>query len=455
MSNVIQSVRFADNPNNQKYADVLIGVQQAICEGNDAEAGRLCDESIDLAESLSFAVVRWMQSLSSDLESFCDEELLQENNYSPDAYWELVGQACFVIENDPEQLLRLLRFKQNILTPDKIAYFRGRAYGLLGFPNVGIAFTRLASELAPQQPAYRIALINLLKEQEHSDELGEELNRLLSDPATSPKLIIFAVTISYSKFYKTAKGESRSYLGEMKQKLEYVFNYHPLETFDHNTALMGLHTLGVLQDRLNRPAKAQKIYLRALQLAPDNQHLRMSLAMSLIRTNSIEANRIFRQIAMEGTQFEAAYLFAAKAAAESGSFVEAAMMAEKVLAITGETRLRALAYEMLAIIESELNGVSDKAEQYFSEALRLAPDDANIQYNYEIFQDEANKGESQQSAQGQPLQKHSLNEWLELNSIFNEAELRNINRNFFEEEVTQLSVPFHEAMKPWSVALAA
>ncbi len=131
MSNVTAAARFADNPNNQEYVDVLIRVQDAICAGNDTEAGRLCDASIDLAESLSVVEVRWMQNLSSELESLCDEELLREQWEDQKEYNARLGKAWLEVENNPEAVLELLRFKQSILTPDRVAYGRARAYRLL------------------------------------------------------------------------------------------------------------------------------------------------------------------------------------------------------------------------------------------------------------------------------------------------------------------------------------
>ena len=176
------------------------------------------------------------------------------------------------------------------------------------------------------------------------------------------------------------------------------------------TAFMGLHTLGSIQDRLNRPMKAQELYRRALEISPQDQTVRVSLALSLLRNNEMEAFRIFSQVAAEGTRFEVAYLFAAKHAGEQGRFADAAAMAEKVITIAGNPLAVAYAHEFLAISEAELNGPTDKAREHFAEALRLAPDNVNIQSNHELFHADSAMSEVQHLKGTQ--QKEPSSTWL-------------------------------------------
>ena len=178
------------------------------------------------------------------------------------------------------------------------------------------------------------------------------------------------------------------------------------------TASLGLYTLGSIQDKLNRPAKAQEFYRQAIRINPQDQAIRISLALSLLKTNEDEALHIFSQIAAEGTRFEVAYLFAAKHAGERKMFAESAEMAEKVLSITGNSMASAFAHEILAISEVEMNGPTGKAREHFAEALRLAPDNANIRSNYTLFQAELNKAEAQPAHAEKPVQDHASNRWL-------------------------------------------
>lgn len=281
--------------------------------------------------------------------------------------------------------LRLLRFRQDRFSPPGVAYARGRAYGILGFLNVATVFMRLASGLAPQQSYYKMALLTLLNRQERSDELDKELEVMLTDPATDPDTVVVAVTLSFMRAVRASMDLARTYLGELRRTLQRALDKKPPQTMKPATAFMGLHTLGSIQDRLNRPMKAQELYRQALRINPQDQTVRVSLALSLLQNNEIEAFRLFGQVAAEGTRFEVAYLFAAKHAGEQGRFADAAVMAEKAITIAGNPLAVAYAHEFLAVSEAELNGLTDKAREHFAEALRLAPDNTNVQSNYDLF----------------------------------------------------------------------
>ena len=197
MSTVTAPVRFVDRPNIQEYADVLIRVQQAICASDNEAAGRLCDETSDLADSLTVAEVRWTQRLSSDLESLCDEELLNSNPYSRAEYGLNLGQAWLNVEDNPENFLAFLRYEQDVIAPDRLAYVRARTYGILGFPSVYVAFMRRASQLAPDNSVYKIFLIEALRLQGRYGELEEILEDVLAAPEVEADLVVFAVGASF------------------------------------------------------------------------------------------------------------------------------------------------------------------------------------------------------------------------------------------------------------------
>lgn len=399
-------------PNLQDAVNILIEHEHALCRGDEDAADELLADLEPHLRRLNWAQNEWLRGLSGDLHMLNDEETSVDNPYADGEYWTFMAEAWVNLENDPDKFLTLLRFRQDRFLSAGVAYARGRAYGILGFPNVGASFMRRASELDPQQPYYQMALLTLLNHQNLPNELDKELAEILATPATDPDLVVMAVTLSFTRAVKASADVARDYLGEMRQKLQRVFKRNPLEDFNPSTALMGLHTLGSIQDRLNRPAKAQELYRQALRIDPQNQAVRVSLAMSLLQHNETQAFQMFSQVALEGTPFEVAYLFAAKYAGEQGMFEDSAMMAEKAIAITKDVMVRAYAYEFIAISEAEMNGPTNKAREYFSEALRLAPNNVNIQSNYDLFQSEAVKAESQPKHEKKSAQNHSPSRWL-------------------------------------------
>ncbi len=399
-------------PSLQDAVNILIAHEHALCRGDEDAADELLADLEPHLRRLNWAQNEWLRGVSGDLHMLNDEETSEDNRYPADEYWTLMAETWANIEDDPDRFLRLLRFKQNRFSPAKVAYARGRAYSILGFLNVGTVFMRRASELDPQQPYYKMALMTLLNRQEWSDELDTELKGILAGSTTDPDLLVVAATLSFTRAVKASADVARAYLGEMRQKLQRIFDQNPLETLNPSTAFMGLHTLGSIQDKLKRPAAAQELYRQALRINPQDQAVRVSLALSLLQSNETEAFQLFSQVASEGTPFEIAYLFAAKYAGEQGLFADAAVMAEKALTITKNTTVRAYAYEFLAISEAEVNGSTDKAREYFSEALRLAPDNANIQNNYNLFQAEAGWTEAQPAREEKFTQKHPSGRWL-------------------------------------------
>ena len=425
--------------NFQDAINILIAHEYALCRGDDDTADELLANLEPHLRQLNWAQNEWLRGLSGDLHMLNNEEVFVNNPYSSNEYRRLISEAWINVENDPDSFLSLLRFKQNRFAPASLAYARGRTYSILGFPNVATAFLQLAARLDPQQSFYKMALITLLNRQKRSDELDRELKEILADPMTSPDLVVFAVTISFSRAVKRSEDVARIFLGEIRQELQDVFNQHSLETLNPKTAVMGLHTLGSIQDKLNRPAKAQKLYRQALEIDSKDQAVRVSLALSLLPTDEIEAYQIFSQVATEGTPFEIAYLFAAKHAGEQGLFEESTRMAEKALASTEDMTVRAYAYEFLAISEAEVNGPTDAAQYYFSEALRLAPDNATIQRNYDNFLEELNSSKAQAALGSHSAKIRSSSTWLLdagfLSGLVSSVEISegNISRNLSVE----------------------
>ena len=408
-------------PDLQDAVNILIAHEHALCRGDEDAADELLADLEPHLRRLNREQNEWLRGLSGDLHMLNDEETSVDNPYPAGEYWALMAEAWGRIEDEPDEFLRLLRFKQDRFSPAKVAYARGRAYGILGFLNVGTVFMRLASELDPQQPYYKMALLTLLNLQKRSDELDKELKRILADSASDPELVVLAVALSFQRTVKASADVARAYLGEMRQKLQRVLGRKPLEDFNPSTVFLGIHTLGSIQDSLNRPTKAQELYRQALRINPQDQAVRVSLAMSLLKNNEEEAFQIFSQVASEGTPFEIAYLFAAKYAGEREMFTESAEMAEKVLSITGNPMAAAFAHGILAIIEAEMNGPTDKAREHFAEALRLAPDNANIRSNYTFFHTELNEAGAQPAHAENSVQKHPSNKWLLLDANLIEA----------------------------------
>lgn len=420
-------------PSLQDAVNILIAHEHALCRGDEDAADELLADLEPHLRRLNWAQNEWLRGLSGDLHMLNDEETSVDNSYPDGEYWALMAEAWINIEDNAGEFLRLLRFRQERFSPPGVAYARGRAYSILGFLNVATVFTRLASGLDPQQAYYKMALLTLLNQQERFDELDTELKEMLFDPAADPDMVVVAVTLSFMRAVKASVGLSRVYLGALRRTLQSAFDQKPPGTMKPTTAFMGLYTLGSIQDRLSRPAKAQELYRQALRINPQDQTVQVSLALSLLQTDVAEAFQIFSQVATAGTRFEVAYLFAAKYAGEQGRFADAAAMAEQAITIAGNPLAVAYAHEFLAISEAELNGPTDKAREHFAEALRLAPDNANIRSNYRLFHADLDMAEVRSSHEAE--QKEPPSKWLLMDANLVEAYRFGLQTN--EDSITK------------------
>ena len=183
-------------PDLQDAVNILIAHEHALCRGDEGAADELLADLEPHLRRLNRAQNEWLRGLSGDLHMLNDEETSLDNPHPDGDYWALMAEAWDGVEEDPDRFLKLLRFKQKTFLPEGVAYTRGRAYSIFGFPKVGAVFMHRASELAPQQPYYRMALLTLLNHQSLSDELDKELSEILATSTTDPDLVVMAVTLS-------------------------------------------------------------------------------------------------------------------------------------------------------------------------------------------------------------------------------------------------------------------
>ncbi len=179
--------------------------------------------------------------------------------------------------------------------------------------------------------------------------------------------------------------EAKPRLGQMRRVLKSVFDRFPSHTLKPRTAIMGMLTLGTLLEGLHRKAAAQATYREGLQIEPENEELLIAYAHSLLETKPEVADEIFEALVDRGTKYFLAYLFAARNAGENGEYEKCMRLSQYVLTLSQNPYVLAQAYEFTAISELELNGPTNKAEDFFQRALNAAPPSERLRENYNIF----------------------------------------------------------------------
>ncbi len=98
-------------PSLQDAITLLIAHEYALCRGDEDTADELLADLEPHLRRLDWAQNEWLRGLSGDLHMLNNEEVLESNPYSSSEYGRLIAEAWVSVANDPDSLLRLLRFE--------------------------------------------------------------------------------------------------------------------------------------------------------------------------------------------------------------------------------------------------------------------------------------------------------------------------------------------------------
>ena len=363
---------------------LLVDLQTAICEDNEDQADALRDALDIPLNQLSWEANEWLRGLSGDLDMLCDQEVFEPNELSEADYQRRLLAACQDIETAPEKVLTLLRKKQDRVSADVVAYFRGRAYSLLGFHKVGAVFLRRAIELVPDQLRYKVVLLGILWSHGDLEQSQPLLAAIFDDESADPNIVLLAVAIMFHSM-RSVSPVDRETLGRLRQKAAKVLRPSALPAMAPSVAGFGFIILGALSEMLNRQSEAYRNYSQACRLMPGDATPFLLRGRLLFKTNEQKAFPDFRHAVDSNVSDPFPYLILAREALKTGNYAEARILCLSAIKIGGPL-VQGQAYEFLAIAEARTHGFTDLADHYFQEARRLFPSDGNIQKNQETFE---------------------------------------------------------------------
>lgn len=427
------NAQFADNPAFLEYQDALVQIQHAICRGDTQTADRLCDTSEDLGHSLSLAEVKWLQWLSSDLEMLCGEELLRSSDQSYDEYNGDLARAWLDVQQNPEAVLRLLRISHNQMLLDKVAYARARAYGLLGYRNLFLEFMRLASQLNPAHMAYKVFLLDELKNQGRFDEAQTSADAIFSNPSSSPFLVFQAAAVVYMFTQAMPTNQARPILGRLRKEVQHMYDQSASGDLSADVATFGLLLWGGILEGLNRQAEAKSRYVQAIRLAPQDDAPLLALGSLLFDTKRDEAFSLYERAIELGTKCVQPYLLLALRELNNHNYEGCTDLAERVLQMTDIPDVRAHALELIALSEVEAAGPTDNVLRHFREAVSLSPENSRMRDSYETVVRVRSEHDRHQEDQDTKL---TLKDF-DAVSILSELNIK--PRQFLSERLTSLS----------------
>lgn len=393
------TVPFADNSEFLKAISLLIDLQFAICRDNEDQADALRDALDTPLKRLSWEANEWLRGLSGDLEMLCGQEVFEPNELSEAEYQQKLLDACRNIENDPQDMLILLRKEQKIASPDVTAYFRGRCYSLLGLHQVGTLFLRRAVELAPHRVQFKVLLLGNLWSTGDLKQAQPLIRAILDDKDADPNAVLLAIGIVFQSVRKISP-VNRENLGMLRQKLEKVLRFPPLLVMSPSVASFGFILLGAIAELLNRKSQARTNYSKACGLTPSDATPFFLRGRLTLEDDQQKALADFRHAVNLGVFNPLPYLVLARVSLENGDYGNCDAMCLSAIKI-GDSAVQGQAYHLLALSEVQAHGLTDLAQQYFEEAHRLSPTNVSVQENSTSF-DQARKQYGRNSS-GAPL----------------------------------------------------
>ena len=166
--------KLTDKPDDVTYEKLLIELHRLIAEGkgDDEEADAIRDQMDGPWYRLSREEDDRMSGLSADLYMLQDNEVYEPYEGTQEQLRSDLNAAWE--RGDYEAALGFLRKGTPFLTPERVAYLRGRCYAALGHLDTALLFMRYASNRDPERAAYRVAILDLLLSLQRLDEARAE-----------------------------------------------------------------------------------------------------------------------------------------------------------------------------------------------------------------------------------------------------------------------------------------
>ena len=363
---------------------MLVDLQFAICEDNEERADALRD-ALDIPLSkLGWEANEWLRGLSGDLDMLCNQEVFEPSKLTLGEYQQDLENALQNFDCEPEAVLTLLRKEQNTLSLDVVAYYRGRAYSLLGLHSVATLFLRLAIELNPERIEYKVILMGNFQSAGDLDQARLLAEAIIKGFSGNYKALFLSVGVLLH-ILKKLEPDNRVAFGKLRRQIEETIRVLPMPYSNPGLVGFAFTLLGEVSEILHRTTQARENYSQACLLMPDDPIPFLRRAGLKFKADEQTALSDFRSAVNLGVSDPFPYLILAREALKTGNYAEANALCSSVMKIGGPL-VQGQAYEFMAIAEAQAHGETDLAQHYFDEARRLFPSDSNIQKNQALFQ---------------------------------------------------------------------
>ena len=381
------SSQFDQNPNFTRYESLLLRLNDLMARGDDEgdEGEKIREEMEHLFWRLSGPERARLGGLSADLYMLQDDEIFERFDGTQE---ELQAALQDSWQNKEwERLLALLRKGPEFLPQEAIAYLRFIAYKRLGHPDSALLFLRHAAQLDPQRASYKEMLLNQLTQMGRFDEAVALSDPLIEDATTPRHVLINAANVLSHRTEKMSEEEARSIHARVVDILERALDGVQVSLHLTPTLIAGAYgILGYSHEALGHLVDARSAYDEALSLKPDYGEAWAARGLLRLESDPVGALSDFEQATVHGTTAVSPYLHLARHYSLEGKYERSLELSRRMLRLTENPRIRAVALEWIAIAYSELGQPDDIVREAFELAVTYDPLNERIRYNFKQFQ---------------------------------------------------------------------
>jgi len=261
---------FRENPYFEQYVDLLISLHDTMRRGDEDEAERLREQMDAPGLHLSADEIQWVKGLSSDLYMLDDDESFRPLDRPR---LQLLSDIRAATESsNGDAVLQLLR-RADFISPEHRAWFRSRAYEMLGYNNLALRFLSYASSQAPERIEYGYMMLAGLIRQGDFDYAGQVALRLMALPNQPPELKIISATALCASTEGMSDEEARPFLVQATEVISSLMAPEQQSPLPADESRMAWMVLAEAYSKLGETGNAVKASRLGADSMPESNHL--------------------------------------------------------------------------------------------------------------------------------------------------------------------------------------
>jgi tetratricopeptide (TPR) repeat protein len=382
--------RFASNPAYLRCQRLLKQLQELMAagEGESARADDIRDAMEETRSGLDPAESRRIEELSADLYMLTDEEIFQEVPAEQRALLPARVRDAFQARRY-EEVLALLRANPEGLSPEMIAYVRGRCWSALRDYEAAAWFFDYAGKLRPSNPSFAALALDAVWKAGRQSDAVEQARTVIANLSTHPRVLFVAAQVlarwAQQQAKPTAAPDHARVVEAVARALERE-NALPEAHRIPSVTFLGRIDRARSLEQLGRKAEAREAHAGITRDYPTSSEAWILAGLFEIRMNDGQAEQYFKQAVELHTRHAWPYLYLAHRRLVNGQFQAVIDLCRSGIQHTADDEERARFYEWSAIARHALGDPDQTVRELFNTAVALDPLNILLRHNRDAFE---------------------------------------------------------------------